>query len=491
MDDPIVLRHAADLTLEAFEQISWGDGKLTLHQDLLDGLGASRAAMEKALSGRNVYGVTTGMGYLAGTSLTEDEQLAHQRNLLLGRAVGGPPYLDRAEARALMAARLAGFLSGHAGVTPGLCVFLGDRLNDGFVPAIPRAGAGSAGEIIPLAHAFQTFAGIGWVVGADGSPRPAADALADRGVAAYEPTAKEGIALIAGAPGALALTAARRREATTLLRQLEITWACAIDAIQAPLGPYDPTLAELANDALMRMVLTRLGELLRGSRRSSTAVQAPVSFRVIPQVLTHLARTLQRMEEDVRRGLGAVSDSPAFVEGRFVSTGAFHAVGLATDLDLLCIALAQAGDLSAQHIHRLLDHRFSGLPDQLTAKPGPRAGLVAVHKRVAGTLNELRRLAVPVTVGVMDTSMGQEDAMAFAFEAAEALRRVAELVREVLACELLVCRQAWALRSAPPAQGLRRYVQILEDAVEPVDEDRPLGGDISAIEELLLRRRFT
>jgi histidine ammonia-lyase len=111
--------------------------------------------------------------------------------------------------------------------------------------------------------------------------------------------------------------------------------------------------------------------------------------------------------------------------------------------------------------------------------------LVAVQKRVAGIVNELRRLAAPATIGLVDTSMGQEDAMTFSFEAAEKLRRTEELVRVVMACELLACRQAWALRGQSPAEGLRNYVEALEASVEPIDEDRPLGEDISRIEDLL------
>jgi histidine ammonia-lyase len=486
----IVLRSPSDLTIEILEDIAWENRTVRLHQGLLDHLASSRAAIEAALAGQDVYGVTTGMGYLSDTRLTADEQRSHQRNLLLGRAVGGPPHLDRPEARAVLVARLAGFLGGQAGVTPDLCRFLVDRLNDGFVPAIPRTGAGSAGEIIPLAHAFQTFLGVGSVLRSNESLQDAADALAERGVAPYEPAAKEGIALLAGAPGTLALAAAHCRAGHLLLGQIHVAWACAMDAIQAPLGPYDQAIAHLAHDPLLGRVLARLWDLLRGSKRGSSRLQAPVSFRVIPQLLTHQARTLERVEEDVRREVGAVTDSPAFVDGQLISTGGFHAVGLATDLDLQCIALIQAAELSAQHIHRLLDRRFSGLPDQLTARPGPRAGLVAVHKRAIGTANELRRFAAPATVGLTDTSMGQEDAMTFAFEAADKLRRVEELVREVLACELLVCRQAWALRSSLPAEGLAEYVRLLIELIAPVDEDRPLGNDIAKILALLREGRF-
>ncbi len=44
--------------------------------------------------GRPVYGVNTGMGALHKVRLTDQQQLVHQRNLLLARATGGPPWLS-------------------------------------------------------------------------------------------------------------------------------------------------------------------------------------------------------------------------------------------------------------------------------------------------------------------------------------------------------------------------------------------------------------
>jgi histidine ammonia-lyase len=206
-----------------------------------------------------------------------------------------------------------------------------------------------------------------------------------------------------------------------------------------------------------------------------------VSFRVAPQVLAQLRRTLGRLDEDVRRALVAVTDSPAVAGGRVVAGGGFHAVGLAAGMDAAALALVQAAELAGQRLHRLLDGRFSGLPDQLSPDPGPVTGLVAVHKRAVGALHEARRLAAPASVGQADTSLGQEDAASYAPEAAEQLRRVQELTREVVACELLAARQAWWLRRRPPAPGLRSLATCLEDLVAPVDRDRPLGPDLARL----------
>jgi histidine ammonia-lyase len=488
--DPLVVHEPDELTLEAFEQVVFDDRPVALDSPLLARLDRTRERLLARLGNEPVYGINTGVGYLAGIRLNQAEQDAQQRNLLLGRAVGGAPFLDRVEARAILLARLAGFLHGHAGVTPQLCRFLRDRLNDDFVPAIPRQGIGCAGEVIPLSHAFQTFIGVGTVVSEGGALEDAGAALALRAVTPYQPAAKEGIALLAGAPGALGLAIVHRRAARMLAGQLLAAAACAIDALHAPLSPYGPQVAQLAQDPAMERVRQRLGALLAGSQPDRGQVQAPVSFRVIPQVLTHLERTVGRLEEDVRRTLRASDDSPAFIDDQFVTSGNFHSIGLAAGMDAVALALVQAAELAAQHIHRLLDHRFSGLPDQLTGRPGPHAGLIVVHKRVVGTLNELQRLATPASVGLMDTSLGQEDAMTFAFEAAEKLRRVETLAREVVACELLTAYQAWSLGPSRVAVGLAKHVELLKDTVEPVEEDRPLGGDITALVGLLGRGAF-
>jgi histidine ammonia-lyase len=214
-----------------------------------------------------------------------------------------------------------------------------------------------------------------------------------------------------------------------------------------------------------------------------------VSFRVAPQVLAHLRRTLDRLDEDVRRALAAVTDSPAVVGGRVVAGGGFHAAGLAAGMDGVAVALVQAAELAGQRLHRLLDGRFSGLPDQLSPDPGPVTGLVVIHKRAVGALHEARRLATPASVGQADTSLGQEDAASYAPEAAEQLRRVEQLTREVVACELLAARQAWWLRrpGATPAPGLAPLAACLGELVAPVGRDRPLGPDLDRLIGVLER----
>ncbi|WIX80200.1 aromatic amino acid lyase [Amycolatopsis carbonis] len=442
---------------------------LELHPDLLRRVKENRAAMLAALDAADgpIYGVNTGMGRLAGIKLTAAQQAEHQHNLLVGRAVGGPPWLAPELTRALLLMRLRGFLRSEAAVSPELVTFLADRLNDGFLPAVPRGGLGSAGEIIPLAHTFQTFTGLGSVL-EDGVLTPAATALAQRGVDPFTLGPKEGASLIQGSPLAEAYAWVCGRRARRLLDLQTQCAAMAVDVLGSPHSVY-----RYGAPAEFR-------ELIAGAEPRADVVQAPVSVRVGPLVLDLLDRVAGDLEAELGISWDTPADSPSFVDGEFVATTGYHASGLGFRMDALKAVLVHAGEISVQRLHRLLDPQFSGLPPQLAVDPGPQAGLVPLHKRAVGELHALRRLAAPATLGSLDTSAGQEDVQAFAWAAGAELEDSLGHLTAITACELVTAAQARYLRGhgAPALEPLYAWVA---ERVPPVVVDRPLGPEITRL----------
>ena len=428
--------------------------------------------------GRPVYGVNTGMGALSGVRLTEAQQRAHQRNLLLARATGGPPWLDEADARALVAVRLRTFLSGDAGVSATLCERLAGTLDAGPIPAVPRTGAGCAGEIVPLAHAFGPLCGIGRVLAPGGATRPAGDALREHGMPEFDLGPREGHALLAGVPGATALAIMRLAGARAVAARMEAAAALSIVAASASRDPYRAECAR--GDPLLGQVLSRLRQVV-GEPYGPAALQAPVLFRVAGPVLAHLLRAAAGLAGAIGRALSGVTDSPAFLGGTFVGTAGFHGLDLAAHCDQLTAALAHAAEVSAARVHRLLDPRVTGLPAQLAAQPGPDTGQVTVHKRAAGEVHALRRLAVPSTVGLIETSGGQEDVQSFGWEAAESLRQAVRHGRAVACCELLTAHRAMTLSPYPVPPGCRPLMAALAGVIGPIEADRPFGEDIERL----------
>ena len=431
--------------------------------------------------GGPVYGVNTGMGAMVGVRLTETQQRAHQRNLLLARATGGPPWLDAADARAVIAARLRTFLSGDSGVSAALCQRLVDLLDAEILPAVPRTGVGCAGEIVPLAHAFGPLAGIGRVLTRGGGTRPAGEALHEHGLAEFDLGPREGHALLAGVPAATALCVRRGAGAAALVTLMEAAAALSIAAIRASRDPYAAACAR--GDPLLGEVLGRLRAAI-GAEAEPRSLQAPVSFRVAGPVLAHVLRAGAGLAAAADRALAGVTDSPAFLDGRFAGTAGFHGIDLAAHCDQLTAAFAHATEVSTARCHRLLDPRVTGLPAQLTAQPGPETGLVTVHKRAAGETHALRRVATATPVGLIETSGGQEEVQSFAWEAAENLRVALRHAHVVTACELLMAYQAHALSDHPAPSGCRPALDWLATVLargDPVLTDRPFGEDIERL----------
>jgi histidine ammonia-lyase len=487
-DDELIT--AADLDPDLIRSIADGR-RIVMGATLSTAVDESCEAARRVLAeGRPVYGVNTGMGALSGVRLTAAEQASHQRNLLAGRAAGGPPWLPAREVRALFAVRLRTFLSGDAGVSAGLCQRLTDFLAAGIVPAVPATAAGTAGEILALAHAFGPLAGIGRVLapravafGTD-ETEPAGAALARHGLAEFALGPKEGIALLAGVPGATALSVLAQAEAASVLSMMEATAALSIAVIGAPADPYQAVCAR-GDDVLCRQ-LARLRAGIGEPASPPRMLQAPVSFRVAGPVLAQVARAAAALDGAVGRALVGVTDSPAFLDGQFLGTAGFDGIDLAAHCDQLTAALAHAAEVSAARTHRLLDPRVTGLAAQLAARPGPDAGLVTVHKRAAGEVHALRRLAVPSTIGTIETSGGQEDVQSFAWAAATGLRAALRHARVVAACELLTAWQAAALAAAAGeprivSGGAASLITAVSERVKPIEADRPLGPDIELL----------
>jgi histidine ammonia-lyase len=484
----IVLDGPASLDRALYDRIVREEEPVAIADPALERVERARADMLAALEqGVPAYGVTTGLGYLAKTEIPPADRLALQRSILVGRAVAVGPPLEREVVRGAMLLRLTGFLDGAAAVSAPLCTFIADRLNDGWFPEVPARPHGPAGEITLLSHLFQTFVGEGFVL--DGGARVgAAEALAARGVAPYEPGLKEGIALVNGAPFAPALTAPLVRDAERLLDRAVVNAALGVAAIGASGRPFSPRIGRLKGDPAQLRVHARLAELVPDR---SERTQAPVSFRVAPQVLGAAAQVLDDATAQLERELRAVTDSPLYLpEGDgepagFYPSGSFHAQALTFALDSLAIAFAQVGALSATRVHRLLDTRFSGLPEQLAVDPGRQTGLSPLHKAIVALDHENRLLAAPASLGAVDGSTGQEDVEAFTPLAAQKLRRLLANLELALAYELVALAQARRLRDEPFPPNLESVLAPVLDAVPLVDRDRSLAPDVERVLPLL------
>ena len=442
--------------------------------------------------GARAYGVNTGLGYLAATRIEPDEQHAFQRAILRRGAGLGPPF-PAAVVRGAMLLRLAGFLHGAAGVS-ARALPLPRRPAERRLGAVGAArGIAAAGEVIALEHLFQTLIGEGFVH--EGGERVPARRCA-------RPPRRR--AVRAGRQGGH--RAGQRRAARARARRMAGRRGRALVEHATLAGALTAALA----GASLRPYARRIGAPqgrpgaaagARAARRAATGgadwadrPQGPVSFRVLPRCTAPCSTCSAHLDAQVARELARGHRQPAVPRRRrATSPRASTRAATSTPQALALrstrspIGVAQVGNLSEKRLHRLLDRRFSGLPDQLAAEPGrqTRAGPPAQGGgRLRGREPPARR-ARRRPRG-RHARRARRTSRRIAFLAAEKLGRILDNARADAGRR--------ARRGAPGAPPARRAARRprwtprpprLAAASEPVGEDRDLSGDLERMRALI------
>ncbi|MCP4965009.1 MAG: histidine ammonia-lyase [bacterium] len=456
---------------------------------------AARAVVEEAVTGDDVvYGVTTGFGALASTHIGQDEVDELQHRLVRSHAAAvGEPLADEI-VRAMLVLRARTLSQGHSGVRPVVVERLLHLLEHDILPVVPSHGSvGASGDLAQFAHLALPLIGEG-LVSVHGEIEPATTALADAGVEPLTLAAKEGLSLLNGTEGMLAIGIIALNQAETLVAAADGACALSVEALLGSSIPFQARIHDLRPHPGQSESARRIRSLLAGSGIVEShaadfdhAVQDAYSLRCAPQVHGAVRDVIGYATAVFDREAGAVVDNPiVFADsGDVVSGGNFHGQPLAFALDFLAIAVAELGSISERRTDRLLDpSRSSGLTPFLASKPGVDSGYMLSQYTAAALVAENRILAHPASVDSIPTSGLQEDHVSMGFGAATKLLRVLKSVSQVLAVEFMCAAQGVDQR-APlrPAAGTAALHATIRSRVPRLDHDRPIGGDIVAIAE--------
>jgi histidine ammonia-lyase len=269
-------------------------------------------------------------------------------------------------------------------------------------------------------------------------------------------------------------------------------------SIEALLGtdrPYDervqalrPHPGQLASAANLRALLAG-SPLLASHRHSRHAVQDAYCLRCAPQVHGAVRDVLEFARQVLITELGAVVDNPVIVpDGEVMTTGNFHGEPLAFAADMLAIGLAELASISERRVDRMLDPAFSrGLPPFLAPAAGTNSGFMLAQYTAASLVSENKVLAHPASVDTIPTSGKQEDHVSMGWTAVRKLRDVVANVRTCLAVEICCATQGIDLRAsiAAPSAPLQAVHDVVRASVPPMNVDREVAGQITAVDELL------
>jgi histidine ammonia-lyase len=494
-----------DLTFEQLYAIALRGQHVHLAPNAVERMKASRSVVDRLVaSGQTAYGINTGFGKLASVRISSEQVRQLQVNLVRSHACGVGAPLSVPEARAMMLLRANALAKGLSGIRPEVVDTLCKMLNAGVHPVIPSQGSvGASGDLAPLAHLAQVVIGEGQAVYRD-EILTSADAMRRAGVEPVSLEAKEGLSLLNGTQGMLALLSLALRDADILADTADVAASLSLDALRGSPGAFDARIMHArpyAGAARTARHLAHLneGSQIRESHRSTEKdprVQDAYSLRCTPQVHGAVRDSLTQASDLAAIELNSATDNPlVFVrdgESDIISGGNFHGQPLAMAADQVAIALATLGGIVERRIEQMTNPLTSMLPAFLTPEPGLNSGFMIAQVTAAALTSENKALAAPHSIDSISTSGNQEDYVSMGMGAARRLDRMLHNLRHILAIELLCACQGIDLL-APLQTGTlsRKAYDVVRGKSPKVVRDRPLAPDIAAVAALVEQAAFS
>ena len=491
MTEPVTIG-AAKLTLPELRRLHEG-APVKLHPDTLPGIERSAATVAGIVaSGRTVYGINTGFGILAQTSIPTDQLAELQKRLVLSHSAGIGTLLPDAIVRLIMALKIVGLSRGFSGVRPIVIEALEKFIAAGLMPAIPSKGSvGASGDLAPLAHLAAALMGIG-SIRLNGTEMPAEAALQKTGLQPLVLGPKEGLALLNGTQTSTALALSALFRAQNIFANALVAGALSVDAAKGSDTPFDPRIHEARGQQGQIEVAATLRNLLAGSEIRNShldcgRVQDPYSLRCQPQVMGACLDTIRHAEKILVIEANAASDNPLVFadQNDVISGGNFHAEPVAMAADTLALAIAEIGALSERRLALLVDPVMSGLPAFLVTNPGINSGFMIAQVTAAALASENKSLAHPASVDSLPTSANQEDHVSMATYGARRLHDMAGNTAGIIGIELLAAAQGIGFHApSKTSQPLQKAISKIRESVAPYTEDRFFAPDIAKAAEL-------
>lgn len=485
------------LSIDEVVAVAERHAEVVVDHQIWQRMAPAREVVDRAVAeDRVVYGVTTGLGALANTRIDPGEAATLQVSLLRSHAAGVGERLPDALIRAMLVLRARTLAQGYSGVRPLLVERFVEFLREDLLPVVPAQGSvGASGDLAPFAHLALPLIGEGFLVDG-GEPAPAAEVLAKHGLAPIQLRAKEGLSLLNGTEGMLALGVLAADRAKRIARTADVACALSVEALLGSARPFRaeihelrPHPGQLASAANLRELL--LGSAIVASHRDdfTHAVQDAYSLRCAPQVHGACRDAFSYAVGVFERELGSVVDNPIVLPdtAEVVSGGNFHGQPLALAMDTMAIAVTELSSISERRIDRMLDPQHSsGLPAFLSARPGVNSGYMLTQYTAAALVAENRVLSHPASVESIPTSGSQEDHVSMGWGAGRKLWEVLDNTALVIAVEILCAVQGIEYRAPlDPSPACASVQQLVRSQIPPLDDDRILSAEIETVAQMI------
>lgn len=448
-------------------------------------------------SGKTVYGINTGFGALASTTISESDTRLLQYKILQSHSVGVGNPVSPEISKLMLITKVHSLAKGFSGVQLSTLERITWHINNNVLPVVPEQGSvGASGDLAPLAHLFLPLIGLGEVY-YRGERMSTSKMYQHENVAPIQLGPKEGLALINGTQFILSFAVKAVQRLNNCLDAADIIGAMSLEALTGTQAPFNPKLHELRPFAGNQLVAQRLRLILKDSEIMQShidcgRVQDPYSLRCMPQVHGASRNAWLHLKALTEIELNSVTDNPViFTADDTISGGNFHGQPLALPLDYAAVAASEAGNISDRRCYLLLEGKW-GLPMLLMNNVGLNSGFMIPQYTTAALVTENKTLCFPASADSIPTSLGQEDHVSMGSISGRKLARIIDNLENILGIELLTACQAIEFRRPLKSSALLEFAHdYVREHVSFASEDRIFGDDIRVTASLISDFSFT
>ncbi|MEZ5757866.1 MAG: histidine ammonia-lyase [Emcibacteraceae bacterium] len=488
------------MTLADLRDVYRHDIKITLADYAWTDISASRDVVDDIIArGKTVYGINTGFGLLAQTSIPADQLTLLQSNLVLSHSTGVGRPLDDDVVRLIYVLKVSSLAQGHSGIRVSTMEAIIDFINSGIIAEIPEKGSvGASGDLAPLAHMTSAMMGEGFAR-LNGERMKASEALKKANLKPVSLESKEGLAFLNGTQVSTALALKGLFKTEDIFASAIVAGSMSIDALMGSVAPFDARIHKARGQPGQITVAPIYLDLMKGSEinfahHDCKKVQDPYSLRCQPQVMGAVLDLINNAANTILIEANAVTDNPLIFtdNGDVISGGNFHAEPVAFAADMLAMALCEIASISERRISIMVDPKMSDLPPFLVENSGVNSGFMIAQVSAAALVSENKTKAHPSSIDSIPTSANQEDHVSMATYGARRLDDMAFNSATVIAIELLAATQGIDFRAPyKTSVPLSNYQKHIRDYIPHYTVDRYFAPDIERATGMVLAGDFS
>ncbi|MDX6255559.1 MAG: histidine ammonia-lyase [Frankiales bacterium] len=439
MRPDISLDSPVRLTVAEIAAIADAGVPLAVTEAVYAALARTRHAALTVAATRPVYGRSTGVGANKGVVITEPAH--HALGVLRSHATSAGELRAPRRVRAMLAVRCAQLAAAGSGIAPEVLKALVEMLNTDALPPVRELGGIGTGDLSALAT--TALALLGQV-----EPAPAHLVGFDE---------HDALAFLSSNAATIGDSALAVHDLSPLAQASLDVAALTCAAVDGNAEAWSEAVESVTPFPGARHVCRTMRSLTQGASPPAR-IQDPFGLRTLPQVHGVLLDALAALTATVEALAAAATENPVFRADppQVAHHGGFHVAYLATSLDTMRSALAQAAQLSQARLANLVDPELTGLTPFLADSPGA-SGVMVLEYVAASALAQLRSAASPTAVQTVSISRGAEDDASFASLGASLALASVTAYGTVLSCELVAAVRALRMRGLDvpaPAAGL-------------------------------------